>query len=258
MKVITSPRVYLIGFQQVSESGLDAYLSEIDSANWQTDAPSAAERTVEVGGRTCYQSFRRPRPGGNSEYIRHLKEVGHGSVLEHAVYTFVITGVSRSLTHELVRHRAGFAYSQLSQRYVDESAAEYVCPRAIIEDPESFAIWQDAIEYAHAAYVKLVERQMSLSNGKDNGTESRKAARGAARSVLPNATETKIQVTANARAIRHFIEQRATRHADEEIRRLAVALWQRVRDCSPNIFIDYSLNPLPDGTVELTTPYPKV
>ena len=95
---------------------------------WQTDTEVAGEHLAEVAGRVCYMSFAKPRPGGNQAYLDHILEVGHGSVLEHAVWNFVFTGVSRSLTHELIRHRAGFGYSQLSQRYVDESVAEYVEP----------------------------------------------------------------------------------------------------------------------------------
>ena len=100
----------------------------------QTDTGSCGRTSDwKTAGRVCYMSFAKPRPGGNHAYLNHILEVGHGSVLEHAVWCLVITGVSRSLTHELVRHRAGFSYSQLSQRYVDESVAEYVEPDAIGE-----------------------------------------------------------------------------------------------------------------------------
>src|SRR5438034_11227619 len=100
-------------------------------------------------------SFAKPRTGGNQAYIGHILEVGHGSVLEHAVWNLIITGVSRSFTHELIRHRAGFGYSQLSQRYVDESEASYVEPDCIADDPECHAIFEAAMADAHAAYLKL-------------------------------------------------------------------------------------------------------
>ena len=83
--------------------------------------------------------------------------VGHGSVLEHAVWNFIITGVSRSFTHELIRHRAGFGYSQLSQRYVDESTADFVEPDVIADDTELHAIWMDAVQKSQEAYRQLVE-----------------------------------------------------------------------------------------------------
>src|SRR5262249_36540115 len=134
--------------------------------------------------------------------------VEHGSVLEHAVWNFVFTGVSRSCTHELVRHRAGWAYSQLSQRYVDESVAEHVEPDVIAADPAMHQVWLDAVTHAHQAYVKLVDMLAERYKEEPDRTQRRKLARQAARSVLPNATETKIFVSANARALRHFIEMR--------------------------------------------------
>jgi thymidylate synthase (FAD) len=160
-------------------------------------------------------------------------------------------------------------YSQLSQRYVDESVAEYVEPDVIAADPELHAVWLEAVRHSHAAYVKLAERLNAkladpaaaaaamLPPGADRTTR-RKAARQAARSVLPNATETKIFVTANARALRHFLEQRGSSFAEPEIRKLACKLLDVLQKESPNLFSDYQKVPLPDGTFELTTPFKKV
>ena len=92
------------------------------------------ERLAEFAGRLCYMSQRNPASRTTRDYLENIKKQGHGSVLEHANYSLLLEGVSRSLTHELVRHRAGFAYSQLSQRYVDESEASFVMPPAIIGD----------------------------------------------------------------------------------------------------------------------------
>src|SRR2546421_7910493 len=156
LKIITKPAVYLVGKQIVQAAEVDRFLAD-HGVSWATDTSIAAEVLTETAGRVCYMSFAKPRPGGNAAYLKHIKEVGHGSVLEHAVWNFVITGVSRSLTHELVRHRAGFGYSMLSQRYVDESVAEYVEPDCIADDPALHSLWLDAIAYAHQAYVKLVE-----------------------------------------------------------------------------------------------------
>jgi thymidylate synthase (FAD) len=226
--------------------------------SWQTDTEVAAERLAEISGRLCYMSFARPRPGGNKTYLGHILEVGHGSVLEHAAWNFLFTGVSRSLTHELVRHRAGWAYSQLSQRYVDESVAEYVEPDAVAADPELHRLWLEAVAHSHRAYVKLVAGLQEKFQDEPDRTLRRKLARQAARSVLPNATETKIFVTANARALRHFIELRGSRHADTEIRKLAVAVLKVMRAEAPNLFGDYQLVPLPDGTYEAITEHRKV
>src|SRR5580704_3058427 len=232
IRIILEPSVYLLGKQMVDDARLDRFLSD-HGVSWQSDSEVAAEVITETAGRVCYMSFAKPRPGGNSAYLTHIKEVGHGSVLEHAVWSFIVTGISRSCSHELVRHRAGWAYSQLSQRYVDESVAEYVEPDIIANDPELHAIWLEAVGHSHAAYVKLVEKlNAKLADPKTaaaamvppdaDRTTRRKTARQAARSVLPNATETKIFVTANARALRHFIEMRASQHAEVEIRKLAV------------------------------------
>jgi thymidylate synthase (FAD) len=257
IRVLHEPAVYLVGRQTVDSAALDRFLAD-HGVSWQTDTEVAGEHLTEVAGRVCYMSFAKPRPGGNQAYLHHILEVGHGSVLEHAAWNFVFTGCSRSLTHELVRHRAGWAYSQLSQRYVDESVAEYVEPDVIAGNPELHALWLDAVAHAHQAYMKLVEKLAEHYKEEPDKTLRRKLARQAARSVLPNATETKIFVTANARALRHFIEMRASRHAEVEIRKLAVKVLQIMQTEAPHLFNDYQLVPLPDGTFEAATPHRKV
>jgi thymidylate synthase (FAD) len=256
IRVLREPTVYLVGRQVVDTDAVDRFLAD-HGVTWQTDTEVAGEHLAEIAGRLCYLSFARPRPGGNKAYLDHILEVGHGSVLEHAVWNFVFTGVSRSLTHELVRHRH-MGYSQLSQRYVDESVAEYVEPDVIGDDPELHALWLDAVGHAHQAYLKLVEKLNEQFKDEPDKTLRRKLARQAARSVLPNATETKIFVTANARALRHFIEMRASRHAEVEIRKLAVRVLEIMQSEVPGLFGDYHLVPLPDGTFEATTPHRKV
>jgi len=268
LRVITEPTVYLVGKQTLVDSELDRFLDD-HGVSWESDSEVAAEVVTETAGRVCYMSFAKPRPGGNAAYLGHIKEVGHGSVLEHAVWNFIITGVSRTLTHELVRHRAGFGFSQLSQRYVDESVAEYVEPDVIAGDPELHAIWLDSVTHAHEAYLKLAEglnRKLAdpqaaaaaMLPADADRTTRRKAARQAARNVLPNATETKIFVTANARALRHFLEQRGAAAAEPEIRKLAGKMLDILQVESPNLFGDYVRVPLPDGTSELQTAFKKV
>jgi thymidylate synthase (FAD) len=257
IRVIHEPAVYLIGRPTISEAELERFLED-NGIVWESDTEQASEYLTEVAGRVCYMSFARPRPGGNKAYIDHLLEVGHGSVLEHPVWNFLFTGISRALTHELIRHRAGFGYSQLSQRYVDESVAEYVEPAEIAKDPELHGIWLDAVGHSHQAYIRLAEKLQERLRDEPDKTSRRKLARQAARSVLPNATETKIFVTANARALRHFIELRASRFADVEIRKLAVKVLEIMRNEAPHIFADYQLAPLPDGTCEAVTTHHKV
>lgn len=258
MKIIRQPSVYLVGVQSVNDAEVDRFLADHDVARWDSDTLVAGEKLVEIAGRVCYMSFAKPRPGGNKAYIERLLSVGHGSVLEHAVYNLLITGVSRSFTHELVRHRAGFGYSQLSQRYVDESAARFVEPDCIAGDGEMHEVWRAAVEHCQEAYVKLVDRLQHRFADVADKTLRRKMARQAARSILPNATETKIFVTANARALRHFIELRANEHAETEIRTVAAMVCTTLRDAAPNIFGDYELKTLPDGTQAASTPFRKV
>ncbi len=257
VKILRDPAVYLVGRQTVSEPELDRFLAD-HGVRWQTDTEVAGEHLAEVAGRICYMSFAKPRPGGNHAYLNHILEVGHGSVLEHAVWNFVFAGVSRTLTHELIRHRAGFGFSQLSQRYVDESVAEYVEPDCIANDPETHAIWVEAVRHAHQSYIQLTEKLQETFKDEPDRTLRRKLARQAARSVLPNATETKIFVTANARALRHFIELRGSRHAETEIRKLAVQVLQIMQKEAPSLFGDYELVPLADGTFEAVTTHRKV
>lgn len=258
VRIIREPSVYLMGRQTLDADEISRFLDDHQSSTWSTDTEIAGEKLVEVAGRLCYMSFRAPRPGGNSAYIGHLLEVGHGSVLEHAVFNLIITGVSRSFTHELIRHRAGFGYSQLSQRFVDESQCEFVEPDAIANDPELHRIWLEAVTTAQLAYKKLADGLAQQFASIPDKTLRRKKAREAARSVLPNATETKIFVTANARALRHFIEMRGDPNADVEIRKVALAILRLVQAEAPNLFGDYEIYDLPEGGQAARTPHRKV
>lgn len=319
MHLIERPQVYCVGRQIVNDFELDRFLADHGIENWSADSSALpAEVLSETAGRVCYMSFEKPRPGGNKAYIQHIKEVGHGSVLEHGVWNLLVTGVSRSLTHEFVRHRSGFGYSQLSQRYVDESKTEVVVPPALMEevfqacgflsgipsrsgryaDDTNYdmeiineaidkctdgtvmagLVWLRSMRQTAEDYQFLTkyvydreldkERNRQHSNPEPNQlylrlppellTSIRKEARGTARSVLPNATETKLFVTANSRALRHFLEQRGSKFAEVEIRRLANQFLDVLLIEAPTIFGDYDRTPLADGTFEITTKYVKV
>jgi thymidylate synthase (FAD) len=185
----------------------------------------------------------------------------HGSVLEHSAWNFIVTGVSRSFSHELIRHRAGWGYSQLSQRYVDESTANFVEPDIIANDAELHQLWLESVRASHAAYMQLAEglgRKIDSDFPDMSRRDKRKRAREAARSVLPNATETKIFMTANARALRHFIEYRGAADAEPEIRRVALDVLQIMSIEAPSIFGDYETVLLRDGTMAAETRHKKV
>jgi thymidylate synthase (FAD) len=216
------------------------------------------ERLAEFAGRLCYMSQHNPAKRQTREYLENIKKQGHGSVLEHANYSILLEGVSRSLTHELVRHRAGFAYSQLSQRYVDESEANFVIPPAIVGESSLEEPWRAHVEGAQATYVGLVAKLMERYGWVADKVHRRKMAREAARAVLPNATETKIVVTANARAWRTMLELRSSEGAELEIRRMAVAVLRLLQQEAPGFFSDFEIYVADDRREAARISYHKV
>src|SRR2546430_8282848 len=137
MEVFRAPRVSLIARPQFLEP-------EHLPVQWRGEA-SDGERLAEYAGRLCYMSQKNPVNRTTAEYLENIKKQGHGSVLDPAVYVLLIDGISRSCSHELVRHRAGFGYSQISQRYVDESHAAFVLPPAVAGDPKLEEEWQGQV-----------------------------------------------------------------------------------------------------------------
>ena len=221
---------------------------------WNTDA-AGGPALVEFAGRACYQSWSKPNPrtATNAAYVRHIIDVGHFSVLEHASVSFYITGISRSCTHELIRHRH-FSYSQLSQRFVPEHDSQVVVPPGMADDPELQDIFKAAADASRATYTELLTRLEAKFADQPNAVLRRKQARQAARAVLPNATETRIVVTGNYRAWRHFIATRASEHADIEIRQLAIECLRQLIDLAPAVFSDFEISTLADGTEVATSP----
>ncbi len=221
---------------------------------WTTDA-TGGQALAEFAGRACYQSWNKPIPATatNAGYLDHILQVGHLSVLEHSSATFYITGISRSVTHELIRHRH-FSYSQLSQRYVPSGGPDVAEPAVIADDPELHEIFAAATVRSATAYAELLSALEARAASAPNGTLARKQARQAARAVLPNATTTAIVVTGNYRAWRHFIGMRATEAADVEIRSLAVAVLIQLQGLAPNVFADFRVSALPDGTAVAASP----
>jgi thymidylate synthase (FAD) len=250
MEIIREPRVTLIARPQFLEP-------EHLKVKWVGDATDG-ERLAEFAGRVCYMSQHNPANRSTAEYLENIKKQGHGSVLEHAVYVVLIEGVSRSCSHELVRHRAGFGYSQISQRYVDESHAAFVMPPAVIGHPELEGEWERQVTEAQAAYVRAVEGLMERYQWVTDKVHRRKMAREAARSVLPNATEVKIVVSGNARSWRTTLELRCGEGAEMEIRRMAVAVLRLLQKEAGALFSDFEIYLADDRQEAARVSYHKV
>jgi thymidylate synthase (FAD) len=230
---------------------------------WDTEG-TPAEKTVEFSGRLCYLSFGEDAGveghttvkgrTGNRDYLKHILEVRHGSVAEHNAWTFLFEGVSRSLTHELVRHRH-LSFSQLSQRYVDESNLAFVVPPEVLDaglESNEYMLWLTACGQSRDNYRDLLGMlEQRLGAQGVTGTAGKKRARQTARSLLPNSAETKIVVTGNARAWRHFVNLRANENAEREIRRLAVDVADILTEEAPNLFQDFAFVVAPDGFMKV-------
>ena len=245
MTTITEPRVELIAHTTLACDGR----SPVIEGHMSLDPDAGdVQQLVEFAGRACYQSFHKPNPATarNKDYIaRTLHEQKHWSIAEHATATFYITGVSRALTHELIRHRH-LSYSQLSQRFVDESEANIVIPPAVRSAKEINEAYYDeelgggvigATEnlkvmggLAIATYAGLVEELQEVEG------LSRKQAREAARAVLPNMVETRIVVTGNLRAWHEVITRRTAPDADAEFQEVAGLIRDELQQIAPEVF----------------------
>ncbi len=183
------------------------------------------EKVVAAAARLCYSSVgaealkEKLDDHKTQGFLRMLTEMGHLSPIEHVSFSFAIEGVSRSLSHQLVRHRIA-SYSQQSQRYVKESQFDYVIPPSIAKSDESKAIFIKHMEAAQEAYNQL----LAFVHQED------------ARYVLPNACETKLVCTMNARSLYNFFEHRLCSRAQWEIRQLAALMLSAVREVAPSLF----------------------
>jgi thymidylate synthase (FAD) len=205
---------------------------------------------AEFAGRACYQSWSRPnaKTSINYGYLAHIIEVKHESVLEHGTVTVYVEGVSRTLTHELVRHRH-FSYSQLSQRFVTvhktvhDADIPYVVPPLFEGSDRANAVLSAAWDYAVHAYDNLIEEGTIIlaERYNENSATVFKQVREAARAVLPNMTPTAIVVTGNHRSWREFLVKRGSLAADAEIRRMAVQMYRILTTEFPALYQDFMI-----------------
>ncbi|MGI6065952.1 MAG: FAD-dependent thymidylate synthase [Bacillota bacterium] len=187
---------------------------------------SEPEKLIAAAARLCYSPMGAEKiledfkEGEAEDFLGKLVELGHLSPVEHVSFTFAIEGVSRVLSHQLVRHRIGVSYSQKSQRYVKESQFEYIIPPTIADNPKAKEVFEGKMAQIQEAYNELVKYVPAED----------------ARYLLPNATETKLVVTYNARSLYHFFQLRCCRRAQWEIRRLADLMLEEVQKVAPNLF----------------------
>lgn len=208
------------------------------------------ERTVASAAKLCYSAsdISTIKEGLTDEktasFVEMLAEIGHESPIEHAYFTFGIEGVSRSLLAQITRHRIA-SYSVQSQRYVKEKNFSYVTPPEIAKDPETLKIYEESMAKAEEAYHALADKLSEgylnefLAAGIDEKTAKRNAEKKAiedARFVLPNACETKLVMTINARSLINFFRHRCCNRAQWEIRDVADQMLALVSKVAPNIF----------------------
>jgi thymidylate synthase (FAD) len=258
---LTAPGVAVLARPEVRLDGMQPFLDGFDQAlgfGAYLDDPAPVDpgaRMVKAAGQTCYASFGagRTRNADAERYIANLIASGHHSVLEHACYSLLIYGVSRSLTHELVRHRH-LSVSQLSQRYVSGRILRFVERPEFQRDPELHEAFERRIDRARREYHELADRLLARQRdgaqllSAEARTDLRKKVQQTARALLPNETETILVATANARAWRWILELRGSAHAETEIRELAVRALLCLQQVEPLLFGDLRAVALPDGT----------
>ena len=262
--LVAKSRVNLSGAQ----SFLDGFSDELGFGDYLRDPTKLgdAEQLTKFAGQVCYASFsaKRTSNDGALGYFRNIVESGHGSVLEHVNVSLLWWGISRTLSHELVRHRAGMGYSQLSQRFVSGKVLRFVERPEYQEDKELHGEFETRIDRAAKEYEEVAETLLAKQKTGDkilsaeSRTDLRKKVQQAARSGLPGETETHVVVTGNVRAWRHVSSMRASEHAEVEIRGATYNNFLCLAVAIPMLFEDYEIVELADGTRGVRTKYPKV
>lgn len=242
----TKPRVFLVGETKINETVLAKYLLHVGGQGWATDAKSDSEKLVEAMGRLCYRSW---VPGlnanvtkvreGNAPYLKNIIASGHGSVLEHAVTNWIFSDVSRVFTHELVRHRAGTAFSQESLRYVRLTDLGLWLPPEM-EDPLLVELFETTFRSLEEIQLKMAEHFKLDEPGAN--FEVKKKITSAMRRLAPIGLATSIGVSFNMRALRHVIEMRTAGSAETEIRQIFDQVAQIAVEQWPALFQDFSKN----------------
>lgn len=231
-------KVILIGRTHSKLSPWEGLPGKAEGSNFQERVMGEfphPEEVVEFAGRLCYESWNMPNPetATREGYIANLLKQDHGSVFEHASATLYVEGVSRNLSHELIRHRH-LSFSELSQRYVDMSEARVITPPAIdefVRQRPHAEVSQELTDDEREGYIDIVDSLVKFG-------KTRKQAREAARYALPAGTETKFVVTGNLRAWRDVLKKRDSEHADAEMQLFAKEVKKVLKEHFPNSFKD--------------------
>lgn len=260
----TTPTVYLLAATELSPAAIAQWLREIGGSDAERCLEHVtgedAERLIELSGRRCYKSFAAGlNPNvtkvrtDSEEYLENIIESRHGSVLEHASCTWAFEGVSRVFTHELVRHRAGTAFSQESLRYVRLDEIPFWIPPRIRSNALASAIFRDTVEYLENQQRRLAE----LYKINELPFSQKKALTSDFRRIAPEGLGTGIVFTCNIRALRHVIEMRTSRHAEFEIRLVFSQVAQMSCEKWPMLFRDFTYD-MVDGIYEWKPKHSKV
>ena len=267
---LKSPGVVMLAKPQTNVASLAGFLEGFDPKlrfpeylDDPTRLPDSSQ-LCKTAGQTCYMSFgiKRTTNENAAKYFERLTSAGHGSVLEHSNFSFLLYGISRSVTHELVRHRH-LGFSQVSQRYVSGSVLRFVERPEYQSDERLHRLFEERADGVAAGYEAMANHLLERQEGgasmlsADYKTDARKKVQQTARSLLPNETEAPMVCTGNVRALRHVVEMRADAHAESEIRNLAVRIFLCLVTADPILFGDYEIGELPDGTHTVTTEYRK-
>ncbi len=240
------PQVFLIGETRLVPEGLQAYLEHVGAPGWSTDASTDVEGLAEFMGRLCYRSFEpglnpnvtRVRPN-NAAHLKNIIATGHGSVLEHSVLNFAISGVSRVFTHELVRHRAGTAVSQESLRFVRLDDLGMWAPTAVREDEHIMEVFVDTFQKLEELQKMMAEHYQLDEDGAQ--FSRKKEITSAMRRIAPIGVATSIGWSTNIRALRHILEARTDPSSEEEIRLVFGKVGEIARERYPVLFSDYEI-----------------
>lgn len=243
MAKLIHPQAFLIAETRVDPDGMSDALEALGVPTWTTDAKDDASLLTEFAGKSCYMSFdtalnnnlTRTGTRNNHDYIQQgIIGNGHGSVLEHSSVTMFLMNVSRVVTHEIVRHRAGAAYSQTSGRYVRTDQIDMYVPMDIRQNQQAFDVFKRAI-------AQMEENARELSEIMDIDSKPfgiKKKLTSAFRRIIGNGQANHIVVTANHRAWRHMIEMRTDAHAEEEIRYVFAKVFDILSERYPTLYAD--------------------